>query len=323
MKLQLQVSELKFSTSPSHVNKMTWEGVVTKIAQPSDGAPGGANGQRTVFTQECIINNYLTLNQMPLNCTFPDGWFADGTDVFTGHGDMIIGYIEDTWVNGNNLMAKGVIWKLNFPDIAFMIVNGKSALGFSIEAMVNDYHDGESDGFLYIDDMTFVGCALLWQSTAAFGSTQLTQLVAQRKDGIKLSKEELQALFAEALVQFSATVDSKIESITAGFAKINEQIEQLAMGVVEVNSIVKAQKEEVISEEVTILKSEVEQLKAEKETLEGKVVELEASKQEPERKTLQFGAVIEKFEKVQTEIDKKQPLVNQMAQILANKFPSK
>ena len=95
------------------------------------------------------------------------------------------------------------------------------------------------------------------------------------------------------------------------------------MGVVEVNSIVKTQKEEVISEEVTVLKSEVEQLKAEKETLEGKVVELEASKQEPERKTLQFGAVIEKFEKVQTEIDKEQPLVNQMAQILANKFPSK
>lgn len=310
MRLSFEIKDLKFSTSSAHINIMRWEGVVTKVGVPSDGVPGGAE-QRVVFTRDCIESNYQTLNKMPLNCTFPEGFFADGTDVFTGHGDIIIGYIEETWIDGENLMAKGVIWKENFPDISFMILNGKNSLGFSIEAIVNKTHDRE-DGFLYIDDLTFVGCAILWQNTAAFSDTKLTELAAKRKDDVKMTKEELQALFAE----FGATVDEKVNIIMASFEKINERFDE----------IVKAQKEEVINEEITALKIENEELKqklTELDTLKAENDELKQKleSKEPQRTTLQFASVIDKFNKQdEVKVDTSKPLVNQFAEIFKTKF---
>ncbi len=311
------MKDLKFSTSPSHINKMLWEGSVTKIDSASDGAPCGSDGRRVVFSRKAVETKCNTLSQMPLNCVWPDGWFDNPANTMSGHDqDNIIGYISEAWVEGNDLMAKGVVWKDNFPDIAFMIVNGKESMGFSVECYINDTHDGEDDGFLYVDDLTFVGCAMLWKNTAAFSGTYIRELVAQRKDDVGMTKEEIQGLFSEALVEFGKVVDTKVSEVVAKFEKVNTDIEALACGLAETKDILKSQTEVVTNETI-------EQLKASNEELTNKVAELEASN-EPQRQTAQFS-VMPKFEKEVEEKVKEinasdAPMVDKFARLLKNRF---
>jgi hypothetical protein len=284
-------------TSPSHINKMLWTGSITKVDEPSDGSPGGSEGKRVVFTKKCAMENVSTFNQMPLNCTFAEGWFEDATDVLSGHGDKIIGYIEETWVEGNDIMAKGVIWKNKFPDVAFMVVNGKQSLGFSVELYADEVHDGEEDGFLYVDKFTGTGCAILWQNTCAFGSTRITELVA-KKETDSMDKEQIKAMVDEfapsVALAFAEAMGEKFAELALKFETTNTQIEQLAMSIVElkaskeeqvVEPVIEASSEPVVepvvdSEEVVALKAQIEELKASKE---------------PQRQTAQFASVVSKF----------------------------
>ena len=102
-------------TMSSELGKMVINGCITKINKASTGAPCGADGKLAVFTSESIKKCADTFVGMPLNCTYPEGFFADGTDLFTGHGETNIGYIRSVEAKGDDLMAELVIWKDKFP----------------------------------------------------------------------------------------------------------------------------------------------------------------------------------------------------------------
>ena len=307
MKLNLNMTELTFSVSPNHCNKMAWEGCITKLGSPSDGAPGGADGHRVVITHDAGTAYHKTFEGMPLNCTFGEGFFGGGEDVFTGHGDLIIGYIEKSWVSGDELMASGFIWKDNFPGVAFQAINAKDSLGFSVEMYCPDCEFGEDDDFVYIKQFTGTGCAMLFSECAAFGDTYIKELVARRMKGEEsnMNKEELQ-------VAISAGIDAAVDKISETFAgQLEAALGKLAEIETAVASI-NAQKEEDETEAMESLKAEVEQLKAEKAELEVKVEEVTAEKEvvvaekaelevklskDPTRKTADsIGIIFSKFE---------------------------
>ena len=112
--LKCGLSDIKVSSEP---NKMVIEGCITKIGEPSTGSPCGADGRLVVFTEDSVKQCGNSFVGMPLNCTFPDGfWGGFGSEVFTGHGDTNIGYIRKVKAVDNNLMAEIVVWKEKFPE---------------------------------------------------------------------------------------------------------------------------------------------------------------------------------------------------------------
>lgn len=254
MKLTLGMSKLKFSLSESHPNKMIIEGCITQIGIPSTGAPCGSDGRNIVFTKESVDTNVSTFDMMPVNCTFPEDWeLSPGTEVFTGHGSTNIGVIEKAWSEGTDLMAKMVVWKALFPDIAFMTVNGQAALGFSIECNADKTHNGVDDGFLYIDEFTGLGTAMLWKNTAAFGGTYIRELIANKtketEKHMEFTKEELQSMIEAMVTKFEASVadvkssvETMVTEVKAEVDKANTQVEALAVGLVETREEIKASK---------------------------------------------------------------------------------
>jgi len=197
---------------------MVIEGCITKINQASTGAPMGTDGRRIVFTRESISKCAGTYELMPVNCTFPEDYdwsWRPGIEVFTGHGDINIGVIQKIWDENDDLMAKIVVWKALFPDISFMTINAKDSLGFSIECTADKTHDGAEDDFLYVDEFTGLGCAMLFKNTAAFSGTYIRELVAslQKKPNKKvednMNEEQMKALLDTLL----ASVETKLEAV--------------------------------------------------------------------------------------------------------------
>lgn len=264
MKLTLGMSDLKFSLSESHPNKMIIEGCITKIAQASTAAPCGSDGRQIVFTREAVDKNYKTYEMMPVNCSFPEDWdWSPGTEVFTGHGSMNIGVMEKVWPEGEDLMAKVVVWKALFPDISFMTINAKDSLGFSIECTADKTHDGTEDGFMYIDEFTGLGCAMLFKNTAAFSGTYIRELVASlnkptEKVEDNMNEEQMKALLAGLLDNFKTELKASVESmeskvdtmvteVKAEVEKANGEIATLAVSLAETKEELKASKPVVVA----------------------------------------------------------------------------
>lgn len=222
MKFNLQ--NLKFTTAPTRINEMQWEGAVTKIDTPSDGTPGGGSVP-VVFERAAIEANAQSMVNMPLNCEWPDGdWWSNPALAFTGHCErFVIGVVQKVWIDGDYLMCSGIIWKDNYCDVAYMLQNAKDALGFSVEvypltSLVQD------DGFEHVSQLEFTGLCICWSNVAAFEDTFLTQLVAckkkQKETDDNMNEEQLKAMFtefakgiSEQITKVEASVDTKISAM--------------------------------------------------------------------------------------------------------------
>lgn len=254
----------------NEAHKMIISGCITKIGEASTGSPCGADGRFVVFTQDAAKKCASTFIGMPLNCTYPDGWFSDGTELFTGHGDTNIGYIRNVSIDGDNLMAEMVVWKDKFSDEAWMIFNGADALGFSVEWYPTVTH--VEDDTEYMDEFEGCGCAILWKNVAAFSQTFIDKIAAARSD-VEMTEKEKQE-FTELI---NASIDSKfaevkasIDEIKASKESIEASIEEIKAKPVEMPEDIKASIEE--------LKASVEEVKTKSEA---DIAELKASNETP------------------------------------------
>lgn len=210
---------MKFSTEQSHPNKLTWEGIVTLIDTPSDGVPGGGEGL-FVLTMDSVQASYQTLVNMPLNCVWSDDWYSNPAYALTGHdGRFNIGCVTESWIDGNKVMAKGVIWKETYADVCYMLTNAKDALGFSIEADIDAEH--RDDGNYYSKEIVFTAVAILWKESAAWSDTQLISLVAsmsknktKEKEVDTMTPEEMKALLDGFMAQVKTEVSEQIKAST-------------------------------------------------------------------------------------------------------------
>lgn len=279
-KIECALSDISMSNEN---HKMIIRGCIMKIGQPSTGAPCGAEGKLAVFTQESIDACADSFVGMPLNCTYPDGFLADGTELFTGHGETNIGYIRKVKAEGENLMAEMVVWKEKFPDEVFMIINGMDALGFSVEWYPTKTHEDEQN--IYMDEFEGCGCAILWQNCAAFSDTFIESLAAakEKRSGKDMTNEEKDALIKEICETVQSTVqasiDERMKQVEAAQAEVKASIEEIKAQAEEAGKAT----DEVIGE----VKASIEEVKAAQEAVKA---EAEATESEEQAEAVEAAA---------------------------------
>lgn len=235
-------------TMSSELGKMVINGCITKINKASTGAPCGADGKLAVFTSESIKKCADTFVGMPLNCTYPEGFFADGTDLFTGHGETNIGYIRSVEAKGDDLMAELVIWKDKFPEEAFMIVNGADSLGFSVEWYATKTHEDEDKVFM--DEFQGAGCAILWKNCAAFSDTFIETLAASMEKKNRSDKKMNEQEKKEIIDSIMAGLDEKLKDYEKKIEEIKASVDN-----------VKGEVEESVKASIEEIKADVEKAK--------------------------------------------------------------
>lgn len=213
---------LNIATNDDHPNKMPFSGVLTRVDQSSDGAPGGAGGKKVILKSEAARAALPSLLGMAVNY-MPN---FDGHDV-----QNKIGIITSADVVGTELQIAGFIYAADFPETATLIKSLKSDLGFSFEAH-RIYVEDMSAEVLSITQLHFTGAAILLKDKAAYTSTSLAAKAAEFEN---MTKEELQAILAEAVKPFNDRF-SKIEADLAtvlssaqAAAKIRNDVEPHAV----------------------------------------------------------------------------------------------
>jgi hypothetical protein len=263
-KIKLELTNLQFTTTPNRINEMKWEGAVTKIGQVSDGIPGGAM-YPVIWERSAIEAAMDTLIGMPLNCRWPEEWFSNPAYAFTGHEErFVIGMVQKVWIDGDYLMCSGIIWKDNFPDVAFMITNAKESLGFSVECYGKN--KTVQDEIEHVYEMEFTGLTMAWSNICAFEDTFITQLVACRKnknkseDDVDMTPEEMKAMLETFTQGITATIAEVKTGVEAKMTAMEGKIEAAKVAIVDPNA------EELAKIQATVdaLKAENEQLKAAK-----------------------------------------------------------
>lgn len=228
------VDNVKFNASDievqSFTNKMYIIGCIATIDKASEGAPCGGGGRKIILSKESIEKCAASFKGMPVNCVFEEWGYSPAN--FTGHGtpgyDLFFGYMEDVWADGDRLMAKIVVWKDTFPDLAFVIINAQRSLGFSIEIYPVQMHENEEQDFV-LDEFEGVGCALLWRKCAAFGEeTYIEKLAASLMKGKgdeDMTEKEMKDLAEMISATVNKTVNEKFN--TLGIDKLQASVDEL------------------------------------------------------------------------------------------------
>lgn len=269
-------------TMSSEFGKMIINGCITKIGKASTGAPCGTDGKLAVFTAESIKKCADSFVGMPLNCTYPEGLFADGTELFTNHGDTNIGYIRSVEAKDDNLMAEMVIWKDKFPEEAFMIVNGADSLGFSVEWYPTQTH--EDDENIYMDEFQGAGCAILWKNCAAFSDTFIETLAASREKKNRSDNSMNEQEKKEIIDSIMAGLDERLKGYEEKIEEIKASVEQ-----------VKGDVEESVKASIEEVKSDMEKAKDE---FKASVAVPQPKTQEVEENPFEASAEKSKDEKI-------------------------
>ena len=166
--ISLEAMALNISNDDDHPNKMPFSGVLVRLDEPSDVAPGGAHGRRIIVTAEAARKALPTLL----------GMAVDFTPSFDGHDAQAkIGIITSADIVGNAIVISGFVYAADFPEIASAIKAQKSVLGFSFEAQRLTVSDPCAD-ILTITGLAFTGAAILRKDKAAFTSTSLAASAA-------------------------------------------------------------------------------------------------------------------------------------------------
>jgi hypothetical protein len=195
----LEAMSLNISNS-DHPNKMPFSGILVRLDQPSDAAPGGAHGRKIIVTAEAAERALHSLLGMAI----------DFTPSFDGHdAQSKIGIITSADVVGNAVKISGFVYAADFPETALLIKELKDVLGFSFEAQRLTIQDRDAD-ILTITDLYFTGAAILLKDKAAYKTTKLAAKAV--KGNLNMTPEELKKILDDAM----KTVGDRLTKIEAG-----------------------------------------------------------------------------------------------------------
>jgi len=161
-------------TKTKHPNRVPFEGVLTRLDQPSDKAPNGARGHRVLLTTAAAKAALPTLRDMPV------GFKLD----FDGHNSrQRCGVITAAWIVGDELRVKGHIFGKDFPEVAEEM-RKPGLMGMSYEMC--DAHVQDMRASIWtLTATTFIGAAILLRDKAAYKSTSIA-IQAQATERIVL-----------------------------------------------------------------------------------------------------------------------------------------
>ena len=165
-----------------HPNRHPFSGIVTRIGQPSDKAPGGSMGKRVILTPEAVEAAIPSLLMMGV----------DYSHDFNGHDpERKIGVISEAKAKGDALHIKGFFYAADFPHVVQEIVANRRQLGWSYELIVNPGGSQVAGDLLVVTDFVFTGAAVLRKDAAAYSTTTLAaasedQAMAEHEADVKV-----------------------------------------------------------------------------------------------------------------------------------------
>ncbi len=192
--MHFEAMALEVPEVPGHPNRVPFSGILTRVDEPSDKPVGGANGKRVLIPKavaEAALASLL-------------GMGVDYQPNLSGHDPRKkIGVITGATVEGDGVHIEGFLYGADFPAVVAEIQSKKALLGFSYEAQshVNDWNSDPVE----VTSCVFTGAAILFKSAAAYTTTSLE---ASASSEIDMTKEELQAMLAEAIKPLAAEVQA-------------------------------------------------------------------------------------------------------------------
>lgn len=296
--LSFNISNLKFELS-NRSNWMSFSGTCLFTDVPSDGIPSGGIDKPVAFPRDEVQKALSTMQDMGVNCEFPDDLFDCPDEIFTGHNPRFkIGVVKTSELNGNEMVISGGLWDMDFPDVCDVFKNAKKSLGFSVEVLFNLVDAGE---YYNATDIEFIGVATLFADLAAFKKTYIAAKDKNKSKGgnkhMELTKEELQAMLDGLYGKF----ENKFNELKTDQEKNNTQIEQLAVAFAEQKAKEEAKEaEEKQQAELAAAKAEEERIAKEaEEKAKAELAEKqkkEAEELEVQRKSVAFGNIHQRFQ---------------------------
>lgn len=293
-KISLKLSD----NNQKHCNKLPFKGTVMKLDTPSEGSPHNTCQivKPIMLSKKEAMKSANTMSFMGIDCVWADDG-EDTSDDMTGHDARFkIGVISSCYVEGSELKVEGFIYASDFPDIADYIKQNKSEIGFSVEMLCIAY---ELDDYINVTDVEFTGVAMLFKDRAAYQSTYIDYIAAQRKDiKNKMDETKVKELLAEQNKVLCEAVGKLIEPLKADVEKLKE-------------AKVEAEKVKVTEPEKTVSKESVEELSAKFDAMEEKakksleaileaVAEFIKKFEQKEEATVNASKVEEKVDEVAT-----------------------
>ena len=285
-KISLKLSD----NNQKHCNKLPFKGTVMKLDTPSEGSPHNTYQivKPIMLSKKEAMNSANTMSFMGIDCVWADDG-EDTSDDMTGHDARFkIGVISSCYVEGSELKVEGFIYASDFPDIADYIKQNKSEIGFSVEMLCRAE---ELDDYINVTDVEFTGVAMLFKDCAAYQSTYIDYIAAQRKDiKNKMDETKVKELLAEQNKVLCEAIGKLIEPLKADIEKLKE-----------------AEKIEVTEPEKTVSKESVEELSAKFDAMEEKanksleaIAEFIKKLEQKEEATVNASKVEEKVDEVVT-----------------------
>ena len=163
--IALEAMGVQLPSVENHPNRLPFEGVLTRVDEPSDRAPSGAQGHRVLMPRACAEAALPSLIGM--------GVGIDGS--LEGHNPQRkIGVITEAWLSGQDLRVRGVLYARDFPQEITQIraLARQGLMGMSFELAAVEIERPEAPVWRLLR-CTFTGAAILKRAHAAYRATAL------------------------------------------------------------------------------------------------------------------------------------------------------
>jgi len=153
-----------------HPNRVSFEGVLTLVDEPSSRPPSGARGHRVILTRPAAVAALPSLLGMAVDYT--PSW--DGHDA-----RRKCGIITQADVAGNRIEVSGYLFGKDFPEVEEQVRgSGPGTMGMSYE--LSDAQVEDMNAAVWsLTRATFTGAAILLREKAAYRDTSF-RLAAKR-----------------------------------------------------------------------------------------------------------------------------------------------
>lgn len=153
-----------------HPNRAPFQGVLTRVDEPSTKPPSGARGHRVILTRAATLAALPSLLGMAVD--YVPSW--DGHDA-----RRKCGIITEANVEGSRLLVAGYLFARDFPDVEQQMRQGAAgSMGMSWELADAHVEDMRQDVWT-LTRATFTGAAILLREKAAYRDTSF-ELAASR-----------------------------------------------------------------------------------------------------------------------------------------------
>jgi hypothetical protein len=168
--MRLEAMAVHLPEVDGHPNRAPFQGVLTRVDEPSTKPPSGARGHRVILTRAAALAGLPSLLGMAID--YVPSW--DGHDARRKCGIITEADVEDS-----RLLVAGYLFAKDFPDVERqMRQSAAGAMGMSWELADAHVEDMRQEVWT-LTRATFTGAAILLREKAAYRNTSF-ELAASR-----------------------------------------------------------------------------------------------------------------------------------------------